>query len=218
VVAQLIAKGRVSYGYLGVRPVSVTPRLASALGVENGALLELEPETGTPAARAGLHAGDVVTAIDSRPVRSEIDLRTMVAQSSPNATIQMTVFRDGKLHTLKAILTEPPNDGPDPPKRAASTARGRLGIQVEPLTEKLAQVAQVPAKTPGVAVKAIDQDTAAADIDELTEGCVILRVNAIDTPTVQAFQTATASIKAGDQVKVLFQNGHDIHFAVIPVE
>jgi serine protease Do len=218
VVDQLISKGRVSYGYLGVKPVSITPRLASAMGVQYGALIELEPADDTPASRAGLHAGDVVTTIDNRPVKSEIELRTFVAQSSPNSTVALTVVRDGKQRTVKAVLTEAPKNEQDSPRQPAPGGKSRLGIHVEPLTDKIAEINQVPAKTPGVAVKAIDQDTAAADVEDLMEGCVILRVNGTDTPTVQAFQSATAGLKPGDLIKVLFRNRSDIHFVVIPIE
>ena len=66
VIAQLQQNGRVHYGYLGVDPTSVTPRTAAALKVEQGALVETEPQTNSPAAKAGLHVGDVVTAIGAQ--------------------------------------------------------------------------------------------------------------------------------------------------------
>jgi serine protease Do len=218
VIAQLMEKGHVSYGYLGVNPTSVTPRLASALNVEQGALLDMEPEPGTPAGKAGLHAGDVVVAINKKPVRNELDLRNTIAETAPTTTIALTVVRNGKERDLSATLAEAPN--PEGPSRDRPHAAGklRLGIEVQPLTDKLAEQAGVPVKTPGVVIKSIDQNSSAADIDELAEGEVILRVNDTDTPTVQAFEAATANLKSGDQVKLLYQHDKVIYFAVIPVD
>ena len=106
---------------------------------------------------------------------------------------------------LKATLTEAPD--PHTPETSHPPARepSRLGIEVEPLTKHLAEEAHVPVTTPGVAIKFIDPSTPAAEFKDLDAGVIILRVNDTDTPTVQAFQKATANIKSGDQVKILYQ-------------
>lgn len=200
VVEQLIEKGKVSYGYLGVSPTSVTPRLASALKVDQGALIEFEPEVNSPAAKAGLEVGDVVTAINMQPVRNELDLRTIIARTAPGTTVDLAIVRNGQKRVLKATLAEPREVPIEKPK---PVVKSRLGIEVQPLTDKLAEQAGVPAKTQGVVIKTIDPDSNAAD--ELREGVVILKVNDVETPTVQAFQSAIASLKSGDQVKILIQ-------------
>ncbi len=106
--------------------------------------------------------------------------------------------------------------------KAAVAGKATLGIEVQALTEKLAERAGVSAKTAGVVIKSIDPNSAAADIDDLAEGLVILRVNDTETPTVQAFQAATANLKSGDQVRVLYEFGDRgkpiIRFAVVPVD
>jgi S1-C subfamily serine protease len=93
-----------------------------------------------------------------------------------------------------------------------------LGIEVQALTDKLAEQARVSPKTLGVVIKSIDPNSAAADVDDLAEGLVILKVNDTETPTVQAFQTATANLKSGDEVKLLYQAGKYIRFVVVPVD
>ncbi|HZP84060.1 MAG TPA: trypsin-like peptidase domain-containing protein [Chthonomonadaceae bacterium] len=218
VISQLLAKGRVSYGYLGISPTSVTPRLASALNVERGALIDMEPMPETPAAKAGLHAGDVIIAIDKKPVRNEIDLRTLIAQTAPNTTIELTVVRNAKERTLKATLMELPDTEAVPKERPRVAGKARLGIEVQPLTDKLAEQAGVPAKTPGVVIKSIDPTASAADVEGLAEGMILLKVNDVPTPTVPAFQAAIASLKSGDQVKLLCQVEKTIRFLVVPVD
>src|SRR5579871_3276582 len=218
VVAQLRAKGKVSYGYLGIDPTSVTPRTAQVLKVEQGALIDAEPAQTTPAAKAGLHAGDVVTAIDGKPVRNELDLRTIVAQTPPGTIITLAVMQDGQPRSVKATLTEAPEThAPETPHPAAKEPI-RLGFEVEPLTKQLAAEAHVPVTTPGVSVKFIDPSTPAAEFKDLDAGVIILRVNDTDTPTVQAFQKATANLKSGDQVKLLYQLRGVKYFVIIPVD
>lgn len=200
VVNQLIEKGKVSYGFLGVSPVSVTPRLASALKVENGALIEFEPEANSPAAKAGMRVGDVVVGINAKHVRNELDLRTIVAQTAPGTPIDIMIVRNGQSQTLKATVGEPRESAPEKPR---PPVKSKLGIEVQSITEKLAEAAGVPVKTPGVVIKSIDPDSNASE--DLLEGLVIVSVNDVDTPTVQAFQAATSKIKAGDAVKIICQ-------------
>jgi serine protease Do len=217
VVAQLKDKGHVNYGYLGVSPVSVTPLTAPALNVDSGALLDIEPETDSPAGKAGLHAGDVVTGINGKKVHGELDLRTTVAQTAPGTTIELAVVRDGKPQTLKATLTaaqEFPDSQLHPP------IKPRLGIEVQTLTKKLVDDPLTDGIN-GVAVKYVDPDTAAGDQEVLSKGDIILQVNGKPTPSVQAFQSAIANLKSGDQVKILFleHGGHYIkRFAIVPVD
>lgn len=215
VVDQLLAKGKVSYGYLGVQPTSITPRHASTLKVERGALIELEPDPGSPASAAGMKAGDVVIAINGKPVYTELDLRTIVGQTAPNTTVEMTVIREGKETKLKATLEEARDLTPEaePKERQA-----KLGIEVEPLTKDLARKIGVAATSPGVVVKSIEDTAAANEVEELVEGAIILKVNDTETNSVKAFQEATANLKAGDKVRVYFQVGRVRKFAVIEVD
>ena len=215
VIAQLRDKGHVTYGYLGISPTSVTPRTASALKVEAGALIDQEPEASTPGAKAGLHAGDVVTAINGKGIHNELDLRTLVAQTPPGTTIDLTVMRDGHPQALKATLGQAPDPVQERPHEPGKT---HLGIDVQPLTKKLAEQAQVPTDTPGVVIKAIDPASSVADEKDLGEGDIILRVNDTATTTVQAFQTATASLKSGDQVRLVYQHQGIKRFAVVTVD
>jgi serine protease Do len=219
VVKQLLDKGKVSYGYLGVSPTSVTPRLASSLKVERGALIDRDPEADSPAAKAGLQAGDVVVQISGKPVKNELDLRTIVAQTLPGTAIEMKIVRDGVPKSLTAKLEEARSVEPE---TARPNAKGKFGVEVQPITEQtvkeLPRVLRVPTTTPGVLVKTIDPASSASDIDDLVEGAVILKINDTETKTVQAFQAATAKIKSGDQVRVYYQVGKVKKFAVVSVD
>jgi serine protease Do len=217
VVEQLMAKGKVSYGLLGVTPKDVTPRQAMAFGVNEGAWIDDEPLEDGPAGKAGLHAGDVITAINGRPIHNELDLRTVISHTQPLTTVDVTYLRDRKTKTVKATLTEA-NSPQDEMPKPKDPGKALLGIEVQPITDKLAASAGLPSNITGVVIKAIDATGSAADVDKLDEGSVIIRVNDTNTPTMSAFKAATEGLKAGDQVRLLFQNRSGKHFRVLQLD
>ncbi len=221
VMTQLLEKGKVTYGFLGVSPSSVTPKEAAALRVEAGALIYRDPAPTSPAGKAGIKAGDVITSIAGKPVRSEIDLRTIVSETPPQTSIEIKLVRDGASRTVSAVLEKAGEDGAPTATRHAE--KPTLGLDVDKLTDGLADRAGVPRSTLGVFVKSIDPNSSAADEEDLDEGVVILSVNDKETPTVEAFHQAVASLKSGDHVKVTYlravpTEGAVRHFTVLTVD
>src|SRR4029077_4015444 len=93
VVAQLKDKGFVSRGWIGVQIQSVTSDIAEGLGLKGteGALVA-EPQADSPAAKAGIAAGDVITAVNAHPVKDAHDLAKQIGSMTPGATIRLTVW------------------------------------------------------------------------------------------------------------------------------
>jgi serine protease Do len=106
---QLVSRGHVVRGHLGVTTQDLTPALAKALGMERarGALIN-EVEPGSPAQRAGLRAGDVIVAIDGAPVVYNFDLPQHLAAIAPGARAEVGLVRDGKPLQLAAVLDAMP--------------------------------------------------------------------------------------------------------------
>jgi S1-C subfamily serine protease len=122
-VAQLIAKGRVTYAYVGISTEDLTPSLAKALGYKTGhGALIVDVNGGSPAERAGLRGGskdvdvlgrtvsaggDVIVAIDGRPVRRADDVVRFVSFSlKPKDVAVFTIVRGGKQHKVAVTLAE----------------------------------------------------------------------------------------------------------------
>ncbi|MFN4281615.1 MAG: Do family serine endopeptidase [Alphaproteobacteria bacterium] len=116
VMNQLIAHGEVRRGRIGVGIQDVTPDVAEALalGDIHGAIIT-NIEAGSPAQRAGLRAGDVVTAVDVRPVRSSTDLRNRIALTPVGTVVTLTVARSGGQREIQVGIAQ----------SAASTATAR---------------------------------------------------------------------------------------------
>ncbi len=221
VIDQLLSKGHVSYGYLGVAPKTVSPHSALALNVLYGALIDTDPTANSPADKAGIKVGDVVTAVGSRAIHNEAELRTIIAQTAPDTKIELTVVRDGKTLPLTATVAEAEARVIDTEKPHTGT-KAKLGIEVQPLTKHLAEQTGF-SPDQGVLIKAIDTSSSVSDNEELSEGCLILKVNSMETPTVQAFQNAIKSLKSGDMVKIVYlKPGTDRdpgkHFTIVEVD
>ncbi|UEM06143.1 DegQ family serine endoprotease [Skermanella rosea] len=118
VIAQLRENGTVSRGWLGVQIQQVTPEIADSLGLgqPKGALVA-DVTSNSPAAKAKLAAGDVILALDGRPVDTIKDLTRMVADSKTGSTVKLDVLRRGKRETVSVTL----DAMPDQPQVAAAT-------------------------------------------------------------------------------------------------
>jgi len=109
VIAQLIEKGKVSRGELGVAIQDLTPPIAEAMGlslakgVPSGAIISKVVQ-GSPADKAGLKSGDIVTQLDGKDVRNAAQLRNAVGAKAPGSGVKLTVLRGGKTETLEAEL------------------------------------------------------------------------------------------------------------------
>lgn len=104
----LIANGRVVRPYLGIQYGLLTPESAvTGVGSDKGALITVVADTG-PARRAGLMAGDIITAVNDEPITPQISLQRILMQYTPNETVTLSVLRDGKTQDVQITLTERP--------------------------------------------------------------------------------------------------------------
>jgi serine protease Do len=134
VLGQLISTGHVARGRLGVAIQPVDAPLSKALGLEGskGALVA-DVESGGPADRSGLKAGDVIVTLDGTPVPSSEDLPRMVARHAPGTHAKVEIFRNGKRQVVDVTLDElkderASNEEPGAPP-SSSTPQG-LGIEI----------------------------------------------------------------------------------------
>jgi serine protease Do len=174
VVAQLKDKGSVTRGWIGVQIQPVTAEIAESIGLKTpqGALVA-EPQADGPAAKAGILAGDVITAVNDKPVKDARDLAKQIGALAPGATVKLAVWRKGEDKTISLTLGELPNqrqaNATPPESNSSGTDLPRLGLSIAPA----AQVAG--SGSDGVVVTNVDPDGIASD-HGLKTGDVILEV------------------------------------------
>jgi serine protease Do len=129
---QIVAHGKVEHARLGVTVQEVNQAFADSFKLPRpaGALVS-NVEDGGPAARAGLKAGDVVTAVDGQPVVASGDLPARLALARPGDSVKLEVWRSGKPEALTAQLGGTPAKGA--PVAAAAGEQGKLGLALRPL-------------------------------------------------------------------------------------
>jgi serine protease Do len=110
IVAQLKDKGTVTRGWIGVQIQPVTTEIAESIGLKNaeGALVS-DPQANGPAAKAGIEAGDVITAVNGAAVKDARDLARQIGSIAPGTSVKLTVWRKGEEKNLSVSLGELPN-------------------------------------------------------------------------------------------------------------
>jgi serine protease Do len=140
VVAQLKDHGAVTRGWIGVQVQPVTAEIADSVGLKQpqGAIVD-QPQPNSPAEKAGVKAGDVITAINGTPVKDARDLARRIGMTAPGTSVKLDIMRDGKSQTLSMTLGEMPAEQhakADTSQHAAPTAGvPHLGLQLAPANE-----------------------------------------------------------------------------------
>ena len=108
ILPQLIDRGRVTRGYLGVetRDVDADLRGLYKLPPDSKGVLVVRAERGTPAARAGLRKDDLITSIDTQPITSYVQFNRIIASKAPGAKVVIKIVRDGREYTLNIEIAE----------------------------------------------------------------------------------------------------------------
>jgi Do/DeqQ family serine protease len=194
VMAQLMSKGRVVRGWLGVVIQDVTDELASSFGVrEREGVLVADVMKGGPAEAAGLRPGDVVVELNRTRVREVPDLQRRVAGVAPGERVRVVIVRDGARQPLTVTIGEMPADEPNALVQAGADD---FGLQVEALSPGAMARLDLP-----VAHGVLVVEVAAggpADRAGLRRGDVILEVARQPVSDGETIARALASVGAGD--------------------
>ena len=202
VVAQLKDKGYVTRGWLGVQVQPVTSGVADSLGMKQarGALVD-NPQPGSPAARAGIVAGDVITAVNGTSVKDSRALARNISVMAPGSEVKLDVLHKGETKSITLTLGEMPNDRQASAEEAGpnATAGGpHLGLNVAPAGDVEG------AGQEGVVVTAVDPEGPAA-AHGIQTGDVILNVGGKAVANAGEVRSALMQAKAGGKHSVLMQ-------------
>ena len=213
---QLRASGRVSRGRIGVQIGTVTKDIAEAVGLSKpqGALVG-GVEDDSPAAKAGVEAGDIILRFDGKPIEKTSDLPRLVGNTKPGTKSTLSVFRRGAQKDLSVTIAEIEPD--QPVKKAAakeeapkvSSAAQSLGLTVGPLSEAQKKELKLPG---GVRVESSTESAARAG---LQEGDVIVAVANTNVADVKEFDAAVAKLDKAKPVSILFRRGDWAQYALI---
>jgi len=203
IMTQLIARGRVVRGWLGVVIQDLTPELAAGFGVkEDAGVLVAEVMKDGPAAAAGLKAGDVITGFGGSAIKDVTDLQKRVAAVEPGRPSPIVVIRDHQPLALSVKVGEQPTDEA---LAAAESGEDVLGLTVEPLTPETARQNRLSARR-GLLVTEVAPGSPGAEAG-IKPGDAIVEVNRRPVADAAAFRQIAAALKPGESIPVYLQRG-----------
>ena len=210
----LRTSGRVIRGRIGVAIDQVSKEVAESIGLGKpvGAMVR-SVESGGPAERAGVEAGDIVTKVDGKAVERFGDLPRMVGSSKPGTKVTLQLFRRGAYRDVSVTVVEfeaeraasaTPKEPVKPP-----VVQGALGLAVADLTE--AQRRDMKVKG-GVRIETAEGPAARAG---LREGDVVLSIDNTELTSAKQFEAIVAKLDKAKPVTVLVRRGDTVRFVIL---
>jgi serine protease Do len=209
VFGKLVTSGRVSRGYLGVQVVPLTEARARAAGLEpeSAVFVSGVPDPNSPAGKAGIRAGDIITAFNEKKVKAPRELTDMVAITPVGSKARVDFIRGGQPQTATVELVERPDDltarqvNPDddgdgngnPPPFGQS--QGRLGVFAQTVSPELAAQLKLQIQS-GALVVQVAPGSAAARAG-ITHGDVIHKVDRTEIKSAEDLAKAISELQAG---------------------
>jgi serine protease Do len=215
-MSELITKGKVRYGYLGIRLQELNRSLAQGMGlpVEHGILVE-EVYPGTPAAKAGVARRDVIVSYDGQAVREDSKFRLMVGSTPVGKTVPMVVLREGKERSVNVTLAERP-EGDAVASAPTPETSAWLGLHVEDARSGDARRRfSLDRGQSGVVVMGIDEGSP-ADEANLQEGDVITEVYTQSVKGLDDYVTISKKLKdRKDPIAFLVKRGRTTNYVTV---
>src|SRR5581483_5709803 len=208
VMESLIKTGRVVRGWLGLSIQEVTPDLAIEFGLPKpeGVLIgDLLP--GSPAAKAGLHRGDVILEVDGKAVENTGQLRNLVASTSIGGALKLIILREGKARNLTVTVEEPPREAQEekpPAEREAPVSKSAL--EVVDLTPEIRQELGLPRGQKGAVVNRVAPGSSAEEAG-LRRGDIIVEVNRKPVASAKDSEEAMSRVKKDQPTLLLVSRG-----------
>jgi serine protease Do len=206
ILPQLRENGRVSRGYIGVALRDVDPDLQRSLGLRSaeGALVQ-DVTPGSPGARAGVRAYDLIVAVDGRAIDGNDQLIELIAARQPGTMATLQIVRDGRAMNVAVKLAErplrdrrPESESEQEQRPLPSSQRGPvLGMSVREIDSEFAARFQLPDGTQGVIVSRVEPMSPAFDA-EIERGHVLLEINRQAVRSIDDYRRLTARTRPGD--------------------
>jgi S1-C subfamily serine protease len=211
-VLSQIEGGRIERGWLGITVQPLDRELASYFAAPDATGVVVNSVTlDSPAARAGLTPGDVITALDGRAVEAEKEedlgsFQRLVADRRPGQEVELRVLRDGGERSLRVELASQPKVVPE-------EAESQAGFHVQEITEQIFRSERLPARG-GAFVSFVERGSPAAEAG-IQRGDVVLKIDAAAVDDLDGFRRALAATEGRERFLVTARRGDELKFLLV---
>ncbi|HXX53633.1 MAG TPA: DegQ family serine endoprotease [Thermodesulfovibrionales bacterium] len=213
VMDNLVSKGKVIRGWLGVSVQPVTGDLAQQFGVKEGkGVLVGDVTENSPAEKSGIQRGDVIVEYEGEEVSDPSSLRNLVATTPPDKEIMIGLLRDGKPKIMKVTIRELPAE-----KRQLSMNFDNLlkGVYVQDITPEMKKAYAIPKRIVGVVITGIEEDSGAEQFLEKQD--VIMEVNRRKILNAKEYESAVSKIDSSQNILLLVYRKGAAIYVTLPV-
>jgi serine protease Do len=203
----LIRYGKVVRGWLGVTAQDIDPKIAKTLnlGSTKGLLVSDVAKT-SPASTAGIKRGDVLTAINGKPVISASSLRFAVSELTPGTPVKVTVFRDGKEWIIPVTIGDLAKATVAEDRFAVKDNRFLAGLTVSEITPTIREILNLDPDMAGIVVLEVTRGTP-AESTGIRPGDLILKINDKAIKDLSDFKKAVAALTSRKMSITIYRNG-----------
>ena len=211
IAKELIEKGSIKRGYLGVGIQDVSDDLKDTYGQKEGALL-ISIEKDSPAAKAGLMVWDLITEVNGKKIQNSQELKNTIGMLSPKEKVTIKYIRDKQTRTVQVTLSELSDDirsgvNPMPAQDSQKSQHGIEGLGISELTNTLRQKYAVPNEVQGVVVTEVKNGSLAQKAG-FVPGDIIAQIEDINITKPANFTNALAKFKnKNKRILVYSRNG-----------
>jgi len=222
IMTQLIEKGKVTRGFIGILPQEITPEMRQSFGLsqDQGGIAVAQVSSDSPAAKAGLQVGDAIVALNGEKVADVAAFRLKVAGLAPGTRVNLKVIRDGAPKDFSLTLATNTEvgklrKGGSPENQGSGSESALQGVQVDNLSPDAIQQLNLPAGTKGVLVTDVDENSPAAEAG-LRPNDVIERVNHKPVTSTDDLDQALRQGGGKGGTLLLVRRGAASAFIVVP--
>lgn len=215
IMTQLMSKGEVKRGFIGILPQEMDENLAKSFGVTHPeGVLVAQVTDGSPAEKAGIKQGDVIIQYNTKAVNSPGALRNAISMTQPGSKVPFVIMREGNKKTIIVEIGELSHENQT--QGHTEHEDNVLGIHVVNLTEELAEQLGYRGEK-GVIITKVDPSSVAAWAG-LQKGSLILSINKTKIESVDQFLKALQETEKGGPILLLIKEGKIVRYVSLKID